>query len=158
MKVNGIKIEKPRLVSLILPISDETSVQFLFRALNDDDDFEKVMPPPVAPQRLMKGGERLNDFNDPGYVASMEKYSDLKYSWSILKSMDATEGLEFETVDMANSDTWNNWKVEFGKMFGKNAANRVYFAFAEANCLSEAALDEARERFLASRQLVPEAA
>lgn len=155
MKVNGIAGIKPRVVELYLPIAGDKDVQFRFRALNDADDFSKVMPEPQPPQRLMKGGELFFNHDDDSYKASYKQYAGMRMDWMILKSMDPTDQLEFETVDMAKPETWQNWKTEFTAAFGQNATNRVYACYSDANSLSEQALTQARERFLASRQ--PEA-
>ena len=114
------------------------------------------MPEPIPPQRIMKGGEIFHNYEDEGYKASFKAFSGMRMDWMILKSMDATDRLEFETVDMSKPETWANWKTEFTASFGENAKNRVYACYSDANSLSEQALTQARERFLASRQPDPE--
>ena len=156
MKINGIVGLKPRIVSLVLPLSDDTQVEFKFRPLTSDDDFEKVLAQPTPPERIIKGGARIKDYEDAGYKAAILKWSGQRNDWSMLKSMSETDDLEFETVKSDDPETWGNWKKEFDAIFGDNALGRVYIAYADANSLSEDTLEKARKSFLASRQAAAE--
>ena len=156
MKINGISGVKQRTVTIHFMVDDDTAVEFKLRPLDASDDFEVVMPKPIAPVKIMAGGAKLNDLEDPGYKASVDNWINKRFDWNVLRCLDASEDLVFETVDMANPETWANWQTEFKTAFGNINLGRVIDKFSEVNSLSNDGLEVARKCFLASRRPVSE--
>lgn len=151
MKLFGNKIECPNEVVLVLPRMSENIV-FRAKAVQDFDEFNKVCPEPLPPVRVTKSGRREAVLSDPDYVKAMQEYAQLRVSWLVLKSLQATPGLEWETVDMGRPETWNNYLVELKDAgFSVIEINRIISAVFEANSLDEEKLEAARKAFLAGQ-------
>ena len=77
----------------------------------------------------------------------------MKSKWMLLKSLDATEGIEWEKVKVSEPATWDLLEEEL-KDSGLNEVEimRLYQAMMKVNSLDEEYLEEARERFFASVQ------
>lgn len=152
MKVNGKLINGPRIHTLVLPYGDgEDFIVFKFRGLTTKDDFEDVMPRPKPPMLQRPGKEAFKDLEDAGYRASMESWGTKKINWEFLKSISATDGLEWATVNMSEPETWGNWRKDIEDNFGIVEFSRIFGGFLEANSLSDERIEEARLRFLASQ-------
>ncbi len=155
MRINGNKLA-PRTKEIVIPngfdeFGKEQFLVFKFRALTDKDNFGEVIPPPKATKYTRPGGEEFYDFENADYKRQLADWRAKEYAWSFLKSIDATEGLEWETVDLSNPDTWQNWQKEIEETFGSNVGSALVEAWFSTNYITEAYLDEARKRFLASR-------
>lgn len=153
MKVNGKVISGPRVHTLVFPygVNDEDFIVFKFRALTAKDNFEDVQPRPKPPKIQKPGQEPINDYNDKGYKQRMDQWGENKINWEFLRSISATDGLEWATVDMSDPNTWKNWRKDCEDNFGMVDFSRIFGGFLEANSLSEDKLEEARQRFLASQ-------
>jgi hypothetical protein len=149
MKLNGKKISGPNIVTLYLPRGDDVVLEIKCQAVLDYEPFLKLCPSPKPPEKLLKGGARVPDFENPRYKAQVAEFSTFKTHWMFLQSLKATVGLEWETVDMADASTWKNHEKELiDSGFSDIERQRMFNACMEANCLNETKLDEARERFL----------
>ena len=152
MKVNGKVISGARVTTLVLPYGEaDDFIVFKFRALTAKDNFEKVMPRPKPPKHIKPGGAEFIDYDDDRYKKSIDAWADNKINWEFLRSISATEGLEWETVKMDEYQTWANWRTEMEENFGMVDFGRIFGGFLEANSLNEEKLEEARSRFLASQ-------
>lgn len=149
MRINGHTLDKPREATLYIPLNDVDVACFKF--LPVDIDFEKVLSKPIPPNKIVPGGQRVHEFDDPEYKKQLASWSDKKIHYSMLKSLESTEDLEFANVKMDDPETWHLWEKELTEIFGSGVTNRFWAKYAEANTLSEAVLEEARGRFLASR-------
>ena len=71
----------------------------------------------------------------------------------ILKSLEATEGLEWETVKMDDPETWLNYEKEL-KDSGLSPieVGRIVGICMSANGLDERKMEAARDAFLAEQQ------
>jgi hypothetical protein len=158
MKVNGKAINGPRVHTLVLPYGDgDDFIVFKFRGLTTKDDFEAVMARPKPPTIQHPGKEPFKNLEDANYRASMQAWGEKKINWEFLKSISVTDGLEWATVDMANPETWGNWRKDIEDNFGVVEFSRIFGGFLEANSLSDERIEEARARFLASQvAAVPE--
>lgn len=148
MKVNGIKMEGPRIVELCFLINGGSAVQFRFRPLRDNEDFELTMPKPTPPVRVAPGGVKHFNTEDKSYKKALAAWVEYKLDWELLKSIDATEGLEWETVDPAKAETWKNWRDEVTKNFGAAVTNKLFGGYMEAQYITEEGMEKARNAFL----------
>lgn len=149
MKINGRVPEGPNVVPCVLPRQNGDLV-FKAKALLDFDEFEKICPEPEPPIVRPAKGEPYKDLKDKKYLASMERQAGLRMDYLVIKSLEATEGLEWDTVQLSNPDTWKNYKDDL-KNAGISAmeTNRIIQAVMDANCLNEQRLKEAFDRFTA---------
>jgi hypothetical protein len=152
MKVNGKKLDGPRIVKVYLPIANGGAVEFKFRPLRSDEDFEKVMPRPKPKAKVRPGGETFFDVNDTAYKQAINQWASKKFDWEFLSCISVTEGLEWSTVDMSNPDTWGNWRKEMESHFGTNEINVIFQGFLDAQYISEDVMEKARAAFLTGLQ------
>lgn len=152
MKVNGVALTSMRLVELYLPIAGGGAVEFKFRPLRSDEDFETVCPKPVPPIKIGKGNVKHANIEDPHFKAAVNDWVTKKLDWEFLTSISATEGLEWETVNLAEPDSWKNWRDDAAKVFGKAELNKLFEAFINAQYLTEELMEKARDAFLTGRR------
>lgn len=152
MKVNGIVLDTMRLVEVYLPIAGGKAVEFKFRPLRADENFENVLTKPEAPVKVGKGGVKHANIEDKFFKQAVADWVTKKLDWEFLTSISATEGLEWETVDMGNPDTWKNWRDDAAKVFGNAELNKLFGGFLDAQYLTEEVMEKARERFLTGRR------
>lgn len=152
MRINGKKIEGPNEELIIIPRPDEPIV-FTARAVLDMDEFDKLCPRPTPPIIRKRDGTRIEDYDDARYRKKLDDYAVKKSSYMLLKSLEGTEGLEWEDVDIADPSTWENYKAELRESgFSDVEVQRIMVGVLSANCLSESRLEEARKSFLAGRE------
>lgn len=148
MKVNGITLTTPRVVKVYLPVADGQAVEFKFRPLAADEDFEKILSKPKPPVRQKPGGVIFHNLEDPTFKRNIAEWVTKKLDWEFLKSISATDGLEWATVKLDDPETWKNWRDEMEKVFGTSEINKVYQGFLDAQYISEEVMEKARARFL----------
>lgn len=153
MKIGGREVKGPNVVTLVLPRGDDDQIVIMAQAVLDMEAFEKMFPSPVPPTVVVaKTGEKRPDFEDGKYKKKLEEHGTLRFNYMILKSLEATPGLEWDTVDMSNHETWKNYEEDLKNAgFSAPERNRINLAVFEANSLSEDKLKEARDRFTRSQ-------
>lgn len=157
MKIGGRLIDGPKKVTLVLP-RDEGDIVFNFVAVVDDSEFEKRFPVPEPP-KVWKVKEQLHFFNtdDPSYKAQIRERIKIKNAWVFLESIKGSN-IEWDLVKPDDPSTWDLWDKDLKQAgFSINEVNTIYEYFTRANMVTEGMLDEARNRFLASRAPVPPA-
>lgn len=146
MKLNGKKPE-PHVVWCVLPRPDR-ELSFRCEAILDYSEFEALCPAPVPPATVTKNGKQAN-LKDTTYLTQVAARAAKQVLWMLLKSIEHTPGLEWETVDRNKPETWSKLEEEL-KDSGlndyeiKRLANCIY----QANALNEAVIEEARQAFL----------
>ena len=157
MKIHGKKLDGPSIEVVVIPRQSGDLV-FKAKAVLDYEECEKLNPMPQAPKRLMPGGAVQENTEDPRYKKAMTDWANRKFYWMLLIALQATEGLEFETVEMDDPSTWENYKQEMrdaGISPGELA--RIEICVSDACGLNQAKIDEATKRFLAGQAQVPAA-
>jgi hypothetical protein len=150
MKLNGVRLECPNIAVLVLPRPDGDIV-FKAQAVLDFDEFEKICPPPTPPVRVVKGRREVMA-SDPEYIKQLNAHNEKRMAWIILKSLEATEGLEWETVNMNDPETYTNYVQELkDAKFSVVEINKIVMLALQANALDEAKLEAARQAFLAGQ-------
>lgn len=138
--------------TLVLPRDSGDNLVFKAGAVATMDEFEKLCPVPIAPLKVLKGGQKVADLDDKGYQLALQQQVDKRWDYIILKSLQATPDLQWETVDMQNPDTWQNWKREAADSgLSVFEINKIIACVVEANSLNEQTLEEARNTFLANQ-------
>jgi len=157
MRINGKVVDGPSYDVVVFPRIDG-DVVFKCQCVLDYEPFLKLVPAPEPP-KIMRRGETQYSVNleDSTYTAALEKYSELRTHWMILKSLEATDDLGWDTVDMAEPDTWKNYPEELLKAgFTDSQIARIINTCAAVNGLNEKMMDEAKQRFLAGLRAKPQ--
>lgn len=155
MKYKGKTIIGPNEELVFIPRgNDQEDFVFKCRAVLNYDEFDALVKAPIVPM-IMHAGESISRplLTEPGYVAKLHDYNKLRMSWLILKSLEVTEDLELETVDMQKPETWNTWDDELNAAgFSDVEIGRVISGCMVANSLDQKKIDEARAHFLATQR------
>jgi hypothetical protein len=151
MKIFG-ETPKANLVIIPIPRGNDTAVIFKAQAVLDNDDFDKLCPMPIAPTITRPGKPATQDVTDKVYLKAVNEYSSNKLAWMVIKSLEATEGLEWDTIELNDPDTWSNYEQELREGgFSEAEIMHIINGVIEANGLSDDKIDEARNSFLAGR-------
>lgn len=149
MKIQGKTFSGPATVPVVIPRPDGDIV-IKCQSVLDFDEFEALVPTPEPPEVLRPGGIKTTDPTDKKYQKALDDYSVLRTNWMILKSLEATKGLEWDTVVMSDPKTWDNFRSEMtASGFSPVESGRIILAVTEACGLNQEKIDEATERFLA---------
>lgn len=153
MKYKGNVVRGLREVIEVIPLNG-VDIGFIFKAVVNEEFFEKVSPEPQPPkQKNVKTGQTLPNFTDPTYLKAQSEWGTRKTNWMFLESMKDTPDFEWETVVLNDPGTWHNWVKELEDSgFGQVDIQRLLNAFARAQGLDERMVEEARKRFLTSRE------
>lgn len=150
MKIAGKVLSGPRIETLVLPRQDGDIV-IRAQAVSDFADFEKMCKEPQPKMKMVPGGgAQVPIVTDEDYIKKLTKFADLKTDWMILKSLEATENLEWETIKPDEPETWGNYKDELkaaGFSFAESAM--IIRTVTDACGLNQAKIEEATKLFLA---------
>ena len=152
MKINGIRLDMPPVI--VIPVlRDSGEVFFKAAAVLDFKEFDAVCPAPVPPM-IQRKGESVPtaDLEDKKFKENIDKYARQRTDYMIIKSLSATEGMEWEKVKLTDPTTYDQFEIEL-KESGLNQVEvgRLINAVMEANGLDESKIEAARKRFLASK-------
>lgn len=152
MKIKGRKIEGRNIEIIAIPRSNGEDIIFQAGAVLDSKEFDMICPMPKPPQKMIRGGTLIYDFDHPTYKKEIEQYGRRRSTWMILQSLKYTPDLEWETVDLGNPDTWQNYEQELRDSgFSETEMTRIINGVMIANCVNEEKVEEARKRFLAGQ-------
>jgi hypothetical protein len=147
MKIGGKEVKGASEEYLVLPRPTGEDIVFHAVAVDDLDEFALKCPAPTPKRALVAGGWKEN-FDDPSYLESVMKHSELQYAYMVLKSLEPSN-IEWDTVEMEKPSTWLNWEKDLKDAgLTQTEVNRVINCVSTANSLNEAVLEEARESFL----------
>lgn len=154
MKIQGKKITGPNIEIIIIPRGDERDDIILkAEAILDMKVFDAVCPRPKPPIKRLASGDEVPNIKDSGFIRQIEKYAEKKLAWMLIESLQATEGLEWEKVDISDNTTWHLYKEELNEAgFSDTEVQRILNGVTTVNALNEDKINEARERFLRSQQ------
>lgn len=128
---------------------------FRCRKLLSYKEFDSLVKVPEAPHVIKPGNVKEYNFDDPTYQAKMRKFERARYDYLVLKSLEATEELTWETVKMSDPQTWSNWETELEAAgFALQDINRIQDGVLAANSISPALVEEALQNFLRGREAV----
>lgn len=166
MKINGktpggpatdvLVIPRPAKIEMIDGVEQTISQDIVFeaQAVLDFDEFLAIYPEPEPPMTQKPGGEAFKNFKHPDYLTNMNKWQAARMHWMILKALEVTEGLEWDTVEIGDPTTWGNWAKDL-KNSGFNIVEiaKIQDFAITISTVNETRMNEARERFLADRRL-----
>jgi hypothetical protein len=138
---------------IILPRPDGDLV-FHAKAIADFDVFEQMCPPPEPPGKILPGGKKELNPEDPTFNQQMTQYADKRVAYMVVKGLsDATPDLEWEDVKLDDHTTWKLFRSELRDSgLSDIEISRLVSGVMLANSLSEAGVERARQRFLAGEQ------
>lgn len=134
----------------IIPIPREGGdIVFIAEAVKTWDEFETLVSEPQPPEIIKAGGVRIKDKKDPKFLKALDDFNEKRTNYLILMSLQATEDLEWETVDLSNPETWANYRKELEDSdFSEIEIGRIITGVMRANSLDETMIEEARNHFL----------
>lgn len=157
MRIGGKQIEGLNIEEIIIPRGDGAIV-LMAQAIPDYDEFDALCPQPKPRVAIGKNGKKKELTDAKPYLDAMNEWGERRVAYMIIKSLEATADLEWDTVSLANPDTWLNYKTELKSAGFTDAEQvRILNGVLAANGLDEAKVEAARQRFLAGRQAESEA-
>lgn len=157
MKIKGVPLMGLNVQEIIIPRGDGMPIVFFARALPDFSEFDKLVPQPEPPRRLMAGGIEVQNIADPHHQVALAIRSDMRMDFMVLKSLEATPDLEWELVKITDPTTWQYLRQEFRNSgFTDIEIGRIRAGCMKANCLNEDHIQEAANRFHVARQAFPQ--
>lgn len=152
MKIHGKVLDEPNEEVIVIP-RPTGDIVFKARAVLSYEAFEKIYPTPEPPTVRRPGNQTSVNIDDPKFKKKLEDYANKRTAWLIIKSLEATEGLEWETVDIENPESWENYLQELrDSKLNEAEITRIIQGVMVANALDDAKIVEARERFLAGQR------
>lgn len=152
MKLQGMRPEPPEAEIAVIP-RDTGDLVFKCKPVFDFTDFEKACPMPKPPLVTYRGGEKMQDIDDPKFRSKLEERGRRRMAWMIIKSLEDTEGLEWELVDPKNPKTWEKIFDELKEAYlSPSEINYIIGKVQEACRMDEDRLEEARRRFIRTQQ------
>ncbi len=149
MKINGKKIQGANKEYVVIPRPDGDLV-FVASAVLDMKEFKRLCPDPVPGKKQLPGGKIVEDFKDPEYLEALKTFQDKRWAYLFLKSYENSPGLEWETVQLSDPNTWLNFEKELEEAdFTNSEIQLLTIGMTAANSLNQAKIDEAKARFLA---------
>ena len=101
---------------------------------------------------MKPGGAQSQDVENPKYKKALDDWAGQKTHWMILKSLSATEGLEWDTVDMSKPETYENYIKELEDCGLTAIEVSKLFEIIQTACgLNQDKIDEATAAFLAGQ-------
>ncbi len=148
MKIAGHELGKPNEEICVLP-RQSGDIIFVAKAVLSFDDFDSIYPPPKPPQVVKPGGVRVEDPSDKDYISLIGKRATARLAWMMLKSLEDTPGLKWDTVVMTEPKTYLNFEKELhDAAFSVAEITAIQRAVINANSINEERMIEARENFL----------
>lgn len=149
MKLNGQKVEGPNVEVIVIPRSDRNLV-FKAQAVLDYEDFDKLCPIPTPPPILKPGGVKSFNPEDPKYKEALDDWATKKTNWLVLKSLSATETLEWDKVNLSDPDTWDKYQEEFKESgLTPPEVSQILSKVWKVNGLNNELIEQATKSFLA---------
>lgn len=151
MKFKGKTIAPPSPVKVEI-FRDSGNVMILCGAVLGSEEFDALCPEPKAPVTTdVSTGAQRKKTEDKSYIERLATHNKLYVAFTMLKSLQATPDLEWETVDLTKPDTWLNYEVEMKKVFTQGEINRITSGVWEANNPTSSRRQEALDSFTGSQ-------
>lgn len=154
MHLKGQPIEPPKPELIVIPRASGDIILYASPIMSFEE-FKAGVPQPKPPTITKRGEQPQDDFDDTDYKKAMKDFADVKFSWTLFKSLTlGTPDLVFDTIKSDDANTWNNFESEMLKTFTQGELNQIVTKVMEANGLNQSRMQEARDRFLNPDQAV----
>lgn len=155
MKIKGMHISPPEPVVIVIP-RKSGNIVFKAQPVLSFDEFEALCPEPQPPEVLRPGNIRYKNVKDKKYLGEINSWHVKRSNWMMIKSLEATEDLVWEQVDITNPETWGNFQKEFKYSgFSIVETSTILNAIMEACGLNQEKIDMATKSFLAGQVVAP---
>ena len=153
MRIKNVDLTQPN-IEIIPIIRQGKDVIIKAQCVRDLDEFEKMCPTPEPPFITYRGQTKaVPNPEDPKFKKDMNEYATRRTNWLVLKSLAATPDLEWDTVNMADPDTWGNYRQELtAANFSQAEQIRIINGVMNANGLDDERVEESKNRFLSTQQ------
>ena len=156
MKIFGKSNFKPKDLELVISRIEDGKEEFtVFKAktLEDLEAFDEILSRPNPPTRTKPDGTKTVMVDDIKYTEELTDWLTIRMDWMYIKSLEATEGLEWSRVKADDPDTFCEIHKELEES-GLRPAEVIMIKnlVMEANVLTDDKIEEAKQRFLAFRQ------
>jgi len=154
MKITGHDLKERYVETVVIPRT-KTNIVIKAQAVLSFKDFEKLCPAPIPVEGMRKNQatgvmEPFQDVESEKYKTALTDWAIKRTEYMILKSLEATEGLEWEKVEMSKPDTWKHYAQELvDGGFSDMESTRIINAVTTACGLNEEKITEATNSFLA---------
>jgi DNA-binding MltR family transcriptional regulator len=149
MLINGKKLDTPNIEYCIIPRGNAEDIILKACAVLDMSPFEKLCPPPKPVIKRLPGNKKVEDVESPIYKAHLQTWNNKRVAYMVIKSLEATEELVWEKVNLSNPDTWELYESELRESgFSEIEIMRILNTVMSANCLNETRIEQARNAFL----------
>jgi len=151
MKLNGRTLV-PNIETVVIPRPDGNLV-FMAQAVLNYDDFNALCPEPTPPSRMLPGGVTKLDVEDATYKEDVTKWGENRFHWMVLKALEITPELEWETVVMGEPDTWANHETEMKQAgLSPTEIGNIHNIIVNACGLNQDKIEQATQSFLLERR------
>jgi hypothetical protein len=156
MKIHGMTVAPPEPVTIPIPRLDsegrEYFIELRLAPVLDYTEFEEMCPPPKVPMKRDPQGVETPDLT-PEYKKMVSDRLTLQVDYMVLKSLSATDGLVWDTVDMKDPATWGNFGKEMEEAgFSALEVTQIMNKITSISGMNPKNMEEARKRFLALKQ------
>jgi len=144
MKIHGKEISFEREEVLVIP-RQEGDIILRFRAVTDFEPFEGKYPRPIGKEVVNPKGDKFFVQAEP---AKLQAWSMARAGYMIVKSLEATDGVEWSTIDTEDPTTYVNVLPELSKSFTDAEAAAIVNKARDICGLDSAKIEEATKHFL----------
>ena len=156
MKINGITVTTPKPSVLVLPHNGRDLIIKARYVTNQElDELDKILPEPKPPTKQVvdsngKLGPAIPDLTNEKYQEQLTKYHSQRMAWVYIKSLEATENMEWDTVNINDPETWENWHTDLERS-GLPASYTIHISrlVTDTQGWNSERIDEATQNFLA---------
>ena len=151
MKINGKDIPKQGIETIVFP-RPNGDIVFRAKPVTNFDDFVKLCPMPLPTEKMIPGGQKVIDVEHPDYKNALKVWAGKKSNWMLIQSLSATEGLTWDSINLSDSSTWDNFGKELETCGLSQLELTKLFEIISVACgLTQDKIDEATKRFLAGQ-------
>ena len=155
MKIHGQVISRMGVQTLVFPRDGDGRIVIRVAPVVNYDAFDQLCPEPNVPFRMEPGKAATKNPENPEYKKAMDAWSEKRMNYMMIRSLEATEGLEWETIDIQKPETWSLDKEMESTGFSALEKARIMNAIILANGLNNDLIDEATKSFLAEAHQTP---
>jgi hypothetical protein len=152
MKIHGQKVEGVNEQLVVLPRPDGARLVFKVRAVTNYEEFDKLCPLPTPPKIFrISDQQHFENVEDPKYKLDRVRRFEKEMHWLFLKSLAATDGLEWEQVRLEDSNSWHLYENELNDSgVTKYEVAILRDAVLKVNALDREHIEAARADFVVS--------
>jgi hypothetical protein len=124
---------------------------FKAKPVLDYSEFDALCPRPKPKLRVLASGEQMPQTESKDFQEALSEYATRRFNWMILKSLEATPGLQWDTVKMDDPNTWAGYEKELGDVLSSLQVAKIIGIVIAACGLDENKIAEATKSFLAGQ-------